>query len=139
MSTPPRSAAGSPDDWLRRAKSNLLRAQQSKPDEVLWEDLCFDAQQAVEKALKALLTFHAVPYRFTHDIAALLTAVEQAAIEIPVSVRAATILTDYAVSTRYPGTAEPVTEADCIAAVTIATATVHWVEQRLKQYEVVSE
>jgi hypothetical protein len=40
--------------WLRRARSNLARAKQDKPDEVLFEDLCFDAQQAVEKALKAL-------------------------------------------------------------------------------------
>ena len=31
---PERAAAGSADDWLRRARSNLARARQSKPDEV---------------------------------------------------------------------------------------------------------
>lgn len=49
-----RGQVGTPRDWLGRAKSNLARARQPKPDEVFWEDLCFDAQQAVEKALKAV-------------------------------------------------------------------------------------
>jgi HEPN domain-containing protein len=79
---------------------------------MLWEDVCFDAQQAVKKALKALLTLNGVPFRFTQVIAALLTALEKVAIDIPSVVRSATLLTDYAVSTRYPGTAEPVSEAD---------------------------
>ena len=46
---------GDPREWLRRARSNLARSSQGQvaPD-VLFEDACFDAQQAVEKALKAL-------------------------------------------------------------------------------------
>ena len=52
---------GSPYDWLNRARSNLIRAKQPKPDKVYWEDLCFDAQQAAEKAIKALLMFHKIP------------------------------------------------------------------------------
>lgn len=38
------SELGLPSDWLRRAKSNLVRAKQPKPEDVLWEDLCFDTQ-----------------------------------------------------------------------------------------------
>ena len=44
-----------PDDpraWVDRARSNLIRAQHKIPD-VYLGDLCFDAQQAAEKALKA--------------------------------------------------------------------------------------
>ena len=42
-------------EWLKRAKSNLARAKAGKVSEdILYEDLCFDAQQAAEKALKAL-------------------------------------------------------------------------------------
>ena len=52
-----RNDPGSPSDWLKRAKSNLIRARQPKPEEVFWEDICFDAQQAAEKSLKALITF----------------------------------------------------------------------------------
>ena len=42
-------------EWLRRAKSNLARAKVGKVSEdILYEDLCFDAQQAAEKAFKAV-------------------------------------------------------------------------------------
>jgi HEPN domain-containing protein len=48
-----------PDDpwgWLNRARSNLVRAKEGINIEgVYLEDLCFDAQQAAEKAIKALL------------------------------------------------------------------------------------
>ncbi len=45
-----------PREWLRRARSNLARVRlgHGQPD-VLFEDLCFDAHQACEKALKALV------------------------------------------------------------------------------------
>jgi len=46
-----RKDLGSRYGWLKRAKSNLIRAKQPKHEEVFWEDLCFDAQQAVEKSL----------------------------------------------------------------------------------------
>jgi HEPN domain-containing protein len=43
-----------PREWLNRARSNLVLA--SMQDEgVYLEDLCFNTQQAVEKAIKALL------------------------------------------------------------------------------------
>jgi len=57
-----RNDLGTPNHWLRRAKSNLFRAKQSKPEQVFWEDLCFDAQQAAEKSVKALLVFHKIPF-----------------------------------------------------------------------------
>lgn len=43
-------------EWIRRAKSNLERARAGKVSEdILYEDLCFDCQQAAEKAIKAFL------------------------------------------------------------------------------------
>ena len=59
---PHESQVGTPAEWLQRAKSNLIRAQQPRLEGVCWEDLCFDAQQAVEKALKALLIHYNIPY-----------------------------------------------------------------------------
>ncbi len=42
-------------NWLKRARSNLERAKIGKVSPgILYEDLCFDAQQAVEKSLKAI-------------------------------------------------------------------------------------
>ena len=43
-----------PREWLNRARSNLALAK-AKRKGVYLEDLCFDAQQAAEKAIKALL------------------------------------------------------------------------------------
>jgi len=43
-------------NWLKSARSNLERAKMGKVSQgILYEDLCFDAQQAVEKSLKAIL------------------------------------------------------------------------------------
>ena len=38
------------NEWLQRAKSNMARAKAGRVSpEILYEDLCYDAQQAVEK------------------------------------------------------------------------------------------
>jgi HEPN domain-containing protein len=41
-------------EWINRARSDLALAR-AKPEGVYLEDLCFHAQQAAEKAIKALL------------------------------------------------------------------------------------
>jgi HEPN domain-containing protein len=128
---PPEPQIGTPVEWLRRAKSNLIRAQQPRPEGVCWEDLCFDAQQAVEKALKALLVHRNIPFRYVHDVAELLTLVEQDGISLPEDVRLAASLSDYAVAARYPGPMEPVTEEEYQEAIALAEAVLRWVEQLL--------
>jgi HEPN domain-containing protein len=70
---------------------------------VLYEDRCFDAQQAAEKALKAILVQRQVAFPKTHALADLLTLVAKAGIELPADVADATLLTPYAVEARYPG------------------------------------
>jgi len=55
---PRKPPTGSSDDWLRRAKSDLAIAKAPLPDGALYEDMCFHAQQAVEKALKAVYQFN---------------------------------------------------------------------------------
>ena len=128
--------AGTSDNWLKRAKSNLIRAMQPKHEEVFWEDYCFDAQQAAEKALKALLIFHKIPFRFVHDIAELLTILEQNGVSLPESIQMAAELSDYAVEARYPGPMEPVTEDEYKSAIKTADAVVSWVESiLLKEHE----
>ena len=56
------------------SRSNLARSSQGQvtPD-VLFEDACFDAQQAVGKALKALLVLRGVQVPRTHAISELIT------------------------------------------------------------------
>ena len=117
-----------PKEWLNRARSNLASARGgiNIPD-VYLEDLCFDAQQAAEKAIKALLIHLKVRFPYIHDLGQLLALVEQAGRTVPEQVKEAARLSDYAVEARYPGLAEPVTGEEYEEAVTIATEVIHWV------------
>ena len=83
---------GTPEDWLKRAKSNLAIARQSSSEEIYLEDLCFESQQATEKALKAVLLSKEIQFRFVHDIAELLTLLEQNGVAISEDIRAAAAL-----------------------------------------------
>lgn len=124
----PHKAAGpgTPSEWLRRARSNLALASSPKPEEVLREDLCFECQQAAEKALKAVLLSKGIPFRFVHDIGELITLLNRAGLEIPADVSESVILTEYAVEARYPGPFEPVTMHEFEDALMLATAVVRW-------------
>ena len=122
---------GTPHDWLKRAKSNLIRARQPKPEEVLWEDLCFDTQQAAEKALKAVLLARGIPFRFVHDIAELLTLLENQGVILSEEIKASAELTDYSVESRYPGPFEPVTEEEFNRALKIAETVVVWADSQI--------
>ncbi len=67
---PSRGGADDPREWVRRARSNLIRAR-TPLEGVFLEDLCFDAQQAAEKALKAFLAFKEIPFPYVHDLSLL--------------------------------------------------------------------
>lgn len=58
---PDRLPPDDPREWLNRAQSNVLRARMRMPG-VYLEDLCFDAQQAAEKAIKAVLIARSIPF-----------------------------------------------------------------------------
>ncbi len=92
---------GSAEDWLRRARSDLAL-------EVMYNDLCFHAQQAVEKSLKAVLIMERVDFRRVHHIGYLLGLLPQGIPQPPEAIEAVT-LTSYAVTTRYPGDYEEIT------------------------------
>ncbi len=127
---PERFPPDDPREWLNRARSNLSRAKSKIPEAYL-EDLCFDAQQAAEKAIKAVLMKKGIAFPYVHDLVRLLTLLEEAGETIPESVRQAEDLTRYAVVTRYPGLTEPVTEAHYQEAVASAEAVVQWVEKKI--------
>lgn len=123
--------SNAPHSWLQRARSNFIRASQPKPDGVFWEDMCFDAQQAVEKSLKALLIYQRVRFRYVHDIAELLTLIEQNGITLPEEIKSAAGLTEFAVQTRYPGVAEPVTRDEYEETIRIAESVITWVGEQI--------
>jgi HEPN domain-containing protein len=78
-----------PDDpraWPSRGRSNLARAGESS-DDVFFEDLCFDAQQAAEKALKALCMHRSLEFPYVHDLSTLITLLQQEGETIPEEVQ----------------------------------------------------
>ena len=130
MKPPERFPPDDPREWLNRARSNLARAKSKLPG-VYLEDLCFDAQQAAEKAVKAVMIRRNIEFPYVHDLARLLSLLEEAGDDIPGVVRKAEELTRYALVTRYPGIARPVSEQECAEAVEIAEMVVQWAEEHL--------
>ena len=125
MKLPERFSPDDPREWLNRARSNLALAKNRVPDAYL-EDLCFEAQQAAEKAIKAVLLRLDIDYAYVHDLAYLLSLLEEAGVAVPDIVRKAEELTPYAVITRYPGPARPVAVEEYVLAVEVAEAVVQW-------------
>ena len=130
MKPPERFPPDDPREWLNRARSNLARAKVSVSGAYL-EDLCFDAQQASEKAIKAVMIGRGIDFPYIHDLARLLMTLEAYGEPIPDTIRRAAKLTQYALHTRYPGLEEPVSEPEYQEAVAIAEAVVRWAEGRL--------
>ena len=93
-----------PEEWLSHARSDLILAKLGvEHQDVLYHQICFHAQQAVEKALKAVLLFYRIDFPLTRDIDELIDIFEGAGISPPSHFSDAGSLTPYAVETRYPG------------------------------------
>ena len=108
-------------EWLQRAADDLRGADidlQATPP--LIRDILFHSQQAVEKALKALLTWHDKPFRKTHelrDLGELCIAIDAS---LQTALEPAFALTEYAWRFRYPGAPVEPTLDEAQAAVALA-------------------
>ena len=125
-----RLAPDDPQEWMRRARSNLAHARNHTPD-VEFEDLCFDAQQAAEKAIKAVMIARNIEFPYVHDLDRLLDVLEETGETIPEGIRAVRTLTRYASITRYPNMGSPVSLQQYTEAVALAEAVVQWAEASL--------
>ena len=127
---PERFSPDDPREWLNRARSNLAKARESPGVEYVYlEDLCFDAQQAAEKAIKAVLIHLNVQFPYTHDLARLLSLAEHAGAAVPEDVKPAVALTEYAVATRYPSPSEPVSVEEYEEAIALAALVLAWAQR----------
>ena len=125
--------SGSSEYWIRYAISDLELARVARHENILLESLCFHAQQAVEKAFKAVLIIHNRPFPRTHNLTILFELMPPDTIDdIPTDVQEATGLSEYAVASRYPGEAEPVTEEEYHEALQSAETVVKWAKQMVK-------
>jgi len=116
-----------PREWLNRARSNLALAR-GGVEGVYLEDLCFDAQQAAEKALKGVLIHSRIRFPLVHDLAALVSLLETAGVTVPIDILQVARLTRYAVPARYPWVSESVTRDEYREALALAESGVRWAE-----------
>ena len=115
---------------MDHAGSDLRLARLAAADEsIRREQVCFHAQQATEKAIKAVLLSRQTAFPLTHDIEELLRLAEESGLSLPEPVRQAGVLTPYAVETRYPGSWMEITRVDIDEALHLAQQTISWAEQ----------
>jgi len=119
--------------WLAKAEQDM------KAGETLFAaeppflyPACFHAQQAAEKYLKALLTWHQIEFPKTHAIEQLLDLVKEADTETAASIRDAVVLTPYGVDIRYPSDEPEPNLQDAREAVELASRVRDAVMNRLK-------
>ena len=88
--------------WLQKVQSDLRSIEilmgDSKPP---LDSVCFHAQQAVEKTLKALLTVYGTPFPKTHDLARLVHLLPLK-VDLCLDEQTLAELTYFAVGSRYP-------------------------------------
>jgi HEPN domain-containing protein len=117
--------------WVARARSNLLLATNGERPGVFLEELCFNAHQAVEKAIKAVFVANGVPHPRIHDLAELLRLLQSRNLPTPPGGNAVTHLNRWAVEERYPGTSPPATREQFAEALRLATSVVEWAEAQV--------
>lgn len=120
------------ENWIQRAESNLRLAKKGNVEGVVYEDLCFEAQQAAEKALKALLIYFGDEFPRVHSFTVLLERLQKY-IVLPPNVEDVIELSDYAIQTRYPGDYYPVAEKEYRRAIIISQEVLKWVKQVTKR------
>ena len=130
MSLPERFPPDDPREWMNRARSDLTQAKNQVPG-VYLENLCFNAQQAAEKAIKGVMIARDIEFPYVHDLARLLSLLIEVGESIPAAISRASVLTKYATITRCPGEIRPVSEAEYQEAIAIAEAVVQWAEEQI--------
>jgi len=106
--------------WIAKADEDLTAAERLIAlDDSLAAVVCFHAQQAVEKLLKALLVFAGVPFARTHDVIRLAQLLP-GDLAPPVPVADLAPLNRYAVEARYPIGEEPISGEEARAAIAVS-------------------
>lgn len=89
--------------WLAKADNDLLNIDNNlAAEQAPWDTVCFHAQQAAEKVLKAYLVYHGQRPTRTHDLVALLAKCVEVDAQLAFLEGDCRKLSYYAVSSRYP-------------------------------------
>ncbi len=119
-------------EWINKGEGDRLTAKRESEviDAPNWDAVCFHAQQAVEKYLKALLQQEEIQFSRTHDLAQLLRALLSKFSELELLLDDLEWLTTFAVEIRYPG--ESALENDDIQAITIMEKAIDLIRPRFR-------
>jgi HEPN domain-containing protein len=123
---------------LRKASHDLRNAGHAIHDAEIADTVCFHAQQAAEKSLKALLALAEQEYPWTHDVRRLMGRVVAIHPDLVRLQDDAEPLTRYAVDARYLGVADP-TPDEAAAALATARAIYEFAAGVLAQQENASQ
>jgi len=121
--------------WLAKAHEDLQAGELilagSMPS---FGAVSFHAQQAAEKALKALLIKAQIEFGRTHNLGELLRLAEPTAPGVSQQLGDAAALTPHAVDTRYPTEGPPVSREEASRHIDVARKVLEWVTAILKPY-----
>ncbi len=111
-----------PHDWFTKAERDLSLVNLAVSNSAAFPDLiCYHCQQASEKYLKALIVYHGIPLKKTHDLEDLLDMLLVAEPGIDASYyNEAVKITSYAIGIRYPDPSGDPTPAQISEAITSA-------------------
>lgn len=121
MTAPREDVARQVRQWAALGDEDMRAAQHilAMPDECPHRLVAYHAQQCAEKYLKAYLVLRGVDFPYTHNIARLLELCSEQA-DWGATLKEAEELTPFAITARYPGEEEAVTEAEARRAEQIA-------------------
>ncbi len=112
-----------------RARADLRTARQllavEDGDETI---IGFHLQQAIEKALKAVLAGNEIEIPYTHDLAKLITALSTNGLEVPARIASVVWLTPWGTTFRYE---DPGNDLDTDDGLEAATAAINLAEEAL--------
>jgi len=92
---------------LGKAANDLVAAQATLATGKALDTVCFHAQQAAEKSLKAVLALHDIEYPWRHDMSELLELAKPRLPALTVYEDRLSSLTPFAVEIRYDAEFEP--------------------------------
>jgi HEPN domain-containing protein len=120
--------------WLVRAEADLEAARRLSraPEAALLAIVCFHAQQSMEKHIKAWLIHLGLEPPRTHSIVALCSLCPETP---PLSPLEQIEMTDYAVTSRYPGEVDPLTAEHAQVALSAAARVCAFVRDRIRGIE----
>ena len=127
---PPNLHSNNPNEWIEFAEGDLAVALASgfRP-----EYRCYHAQQAAEKALKALVLARGMQLKRIHSLQILLDDLKADGVKIPAAVDKVRNLDPFGVDARYPMRGKPSGKFDPEDAVEKARVALEWAKRQVAQ------